>query len=190
MKRCSINQCESKSLCRGWCRKHYKRWQRHGNPLTKSASFRERFESRVELIPESTCHWWTNATDKDGYGRVDKDGKKAIAHRVAYEMYVGSIPEGKFVCHSCDNPSCVSPHHLFTGTHSANMADRMKKGRQAKGEQQGSSKLTEGDVIEIREMAETQTHRAIGALFGVHGSTIASIIHKDTWKHITALCNQ
>lgn len=133
---CSVKGCETRSRSRGWCQKHYLRFRAHGDPMAyrpNELPFRDKFKSKVELIPFSTCHWWTGWTDKYGYGQTTKDGKFIKAHRAAYEIYIGPIPGGLLVCHTCDEPSCVRPSHLFVGSHKDNAADMMKKGRWANG---------------------------------------------------------
>lgn len=76
-----------------------------------------------------TCWLWTAGKDKDGYGKIKFNQVNLRAHRVSWALYRGSIPEGHFVCHKCDTPSCVKPSHLFTGTSTDNNRDRDSKGR-------------------------------------------------------------
>ena len=78
----------------------------------------------------SPCSEWTGATDDDGYGRRRWRGKVRKAHRVAWEIAYGPIPEGAKVLHRCDNPPCIEPTHLFLGTQADNVADMIAKGRQ------------------------------------------------------------
>lgn len=95
----------------------------------------ERFEAKVSPCPASGCFLWTAAFDDGGYGRFgfrphgEKNYRAVAAHRAAWELYVGPVPEGMEVCHHCDNPMCVRISHLFLGTHKENMDDRDTKGR-------------------------------------------------------------
>lgn len=77
----------------------------------------------------SECIEWAGARNRQGYGITYKDGKGRRAHRVAWEEANGPIPEGLFVCHSCDNPPCVNSEHLFLGTPNDNVQDMLRKGR-------------------------------------------------------------
>jgi hypothetical protein len=89
------------------------------------------------MIPfdgHTDCWLWTKGVDKDGYGqchaaKVAKDNKVTRAHQLAWVMMNGSIPEGMLVCHTCDNPTCVNPKHLFLGTNRDNVHDMINKGR-------------------------------------------------------------
>lgn len=88
-----------------------------------------RFLDKIEMVPESTCHYWTGHVGRWGYGTIGVDGKSILAHRFSYELYIGPIPEGLLVCHHCDQPLCQNPRHLFLGTNFDNMADKTRKGR-------------------------------------------------------------
>lgn len=153
-------------------------------PGPKPKPIIERFESKVELIPFSTCHHWVGATNPKGYGNFLVDRKIEKAHRVAYMLYVGVIPDGMVICHKCDNPSCVNPDHLFLGTYQDNHDDMYRKGRDkhAVGENQGASKLSESDVIEIRSLSLTQ--RVIAKMYGISHSQVHRIKTLKDWKHV------
>lgn len=88
----------------------------------------ERFNSKVQEAPNG-CHEWTGATNHKGYGKLTLQRRTVSAHRLAYEHFVGPVPDGMNVCHHCDNPKCVRPDHLFVGTSRDNSVDMVTKGR-------------------------------------------------------------
>lgn len=85
------------------------------------------FKKRVDRSGE--CWEWTGHRQTQGYGQVQVNAKLWTAHRLAWTLYNGPIPDGKLICHSCDNPGCVNPEHLFLGTHADNMEDMVAKNR-------------------------------------------------------------
>jgi hypothetical protein len=96
-------------------------------------------------------------------------------------FFKGRVPDGMVVRHKCDNPACVNPDHLELGTHADNVADRDARGRTARGERL-HAKLTEDDVLRIR--ADSRSHRAIGADYGVAHSTVGNIKRGRKWSHL------
>jgi len=121
---------------------------------------------------------------KHGYSQIERDGKAKYIHRWAYELWIGPIPDGLNVLHSCDNPSCFNPDHLFCGTQKANVDDAMSKGRMVipRGEQNGMSKLTARDVKTIR--ASNESSAVLGMQFGLHRRSIWRIRANKGWQHI------
>ena len=92
-------------------------------------SIPQRFEEKYEPEPNSGCWLWTASTDTVGYGHMWVGGKLKQANRISWELYIGPIPEDKYVLHKCDVRSCVNPYHLFLGTQRENVEDMHKKGR-------------------------------------------------------------
>lgn len=89
---------------------------------------KDKFKSKVQ-VSDGGCYIWRGAKDKDGYGVTSFEGKWWRAHRLSYHLFKGKIIKGNIICHTCDNPSCVSPTHLYQGTHQDNNRDTVKRGR-------------------------------------------------------------
>ena len=107
---------------------HYQRWRTHGDPLEDGRHpLAERLAARL-VRTDSGCLEWTGATLK-GYGQIGDGGKILYTHRVAYELAYGPLPDGMNACHTCDNPPCCEPEHLFAGTTLDNTLDMIAKGR-------------------------------------------------------------
>lgn len=136
------------------------------------------------------CVLWTKARTAAGYGALRVNGKVVLAHRVAWEAQNGPIPKGGHICHSCDNPPCVNPAHLWLGDPASNAADRNAKGRTVGntlcvGTRNKNSKLTDAKVREARALASDGVpHRKIAAKFGVSQVAISSAIRGETWSHV------
>jgi hypothetical protein len=137
-----------------------------------------------KIIPrENGCWEWTDYKDKDGYGNIRIDGKNKKAHRVSYETFVGYIPEGMCICHTCDNPPCINPSHLFIGTFDDNNKDRDKKGRGIHGEKVHTAKLTLEEVNEIKvSKANGDSYRKLAKKFNVSPGNIWYIVKGKSWR--------
>lgn len=142
-------------------------------------AYNKTFDERWVPEPNSGCWLWTSGWSLDGYGVMNRNVR---AHRRAYELYVGPIPEGMVVCHKCDTRCCVNPDHLFVGTITENNADRDRKGRSKyfKGSESPSSKLNEDQVAEI--ISDPRPQRIIGMAYGVSQSTISLIKSRKRWS--------
>jgi hypothetical protein len=149
------------------------------------------------------CWTWEGARTDRGYGffTMWRDGRRVqnSAHRFAYEFSVGPVPPEMFVCHTCDNPHCVNPSHLFLGTPADNTHDALNKGRMAsgvtsgahlhpelyRGENNSQAKLKDADVRNIRKLARSGIFAsALAKMYGVSATTARDIIRRTTWKHI------
>ena len=139
--------------------------------------------ARVDCTGE--CWLWTGPKSL-GYGIVwMKYARVGLiqmrAHRVAYNLFIGPIPDGLWVLHKCDNPPCVRPEHLFLGTPAENTADSIRKGRRGHG-----AKLTPDQVREIRRADKRGIRRSIIAeKYGVCKGTISAIAQRRRWRDIT-----
>lgn len=124
---CSIPECEKPGRKRGWCNSHYMNWFRHGDPLTVASviSPEERFWASVDK--SGRCWKWTEALNDSGYGII-RIGKKSVrAHRFAWELLVGVIPEGMQIDHRCRHRECVRPEHLRVVTNKQNQEHISKR---------------------------------------------------------------
>jgi hypothetical protein len=117
---CSVESCEQDAATRGWCKKHYTRWTRHGKPEGTSP---EEWFWRMVAKSES-CWKWTGSVSELGYATVKRNGKTMMAHRYAWIISGNEIPEGKVLDHLCHNRSCVRPDHLRVVTQAQNSQNR------------------------------------------------------------------
>lgn len=144
----------------------------------KPTPIEQRFFQKFEFGAQHECWLWTGKLHNLGYGKIYSYKTAFFAHRIAYEIFVGPIPSDLCVCHRCDMRNCVNPTHLFLGTHADNMRDKAKKLR-------GPHKLNKKDILAIRKhLADGQSCRSIGKIFGVDHVTIMCIAHGKTWSHV------
>lgn len=150
------------------------------------------FWYRVDKRGRDECWEWQAGVNAFGYGRIaDKTNKKRyrLTHRLSYELHKGKIPDGMLVCHTCDNPACVNPRHLWLGTNADNIADRTRKGRTKhpvqKGEKHSQSKLTKNQVLEIRlDWKKGTKARAIAKKYKISEGYVYDIVKLKSWQHI------
>jgi HNH endonuclease len=140
-----------------------------------------RLLSNVRLFGEG-CWEWIGTQDRHGYGRISVRNRVIKAHIVSYRIHVGPT-NGKCVLHKCDNPSCINPEHLWLGSFKDNTQDMLAKGRNCKGMDQHSAKLTEKSVKEI--LASHDSNVVLAACYGVNRSVISRIRSRKAWGHVT-----
>lgn len=148
-----------------------------------------RFLSRASGHDQSpdACWEWTGSLNSSGYGRFWLNGRITLAHRAAYFLFRGDIPEGRNVCHSCDNRRCVNPAHLWLGSQSENLRDAVAKGRMrppcVAPERNGNAKLGPNQVREIRAFRRAGAKLTeLATRFGVSPATISGVANRTTWK--------
>jgi hypothetical protein len=161
-----------------------------------------RYLDKVDKRGPEECWEWSGGRFEKGYGAFRLSAKRMVkAHRFGFELLIGPIPAGLYVCHTCDNPPCQNPRHWFLGTHKDNAHDREQKMRgryktlgplppkpkvgRARGERDGNAKLTEADVLEIRRLSTTGvSQRSIAERFGITQVNVSSIARRRTWAHL------
>ncbi len=126
------------------------------------------------------CHLWMGGRLRKGYGSFDG----GAAHRFAWELVNGPVPSGLHVLHRCDTPACVRVDHLWLGTSAENTADRVAKGRSARGETHGRSRLSLAQVQEI--LASKSGPTEIARQFGITAAHVMDIRAGRRWAHVSA----
>ena len=193
---CSVAECQRVAVARGYCGAHYQRIgdcgsdepERPIRPNARGMGLQEKIDAFVDRSGGMLACWpWTLSTKSGGYGRI-MDGKRALlAHRVAFEVANGPIPDGLFVCHLCDNRICCNPAHLWLGTAADNNHDRDIKGRAARqtGENNGRARISAADAIRIREMRRAGLlHHEIAGRFGISISQSIRVVRGQNWRMV------
>lgn len=152
----------------------------------KATLVTERLWARVEVQGPDDCWEWTGFRNASGHGQISIGNHRARGpHRIAWESVNGPIPEGLYVCHTCDNPPCCNPSHLFLGTCADNLADMRTKDRHARGIRVPNAVLTDADVVEMRRAArDGESVRSIASRYGVVIRTARSAVNGRNWKHV------
>ena len=156
----------------------------------------ERFWNKVKVTDPEGCWIWKAGRYPAGYGEFWLGDRNIGAHVYSYILHFGEVPDGMFVCHSCDHPWCVNPNHLFLGTPKDNTQDMIAKGRQIKirilgnyksGEKHHESRFTNEQVQEIRDfyVRGKRGHglRLLAKRYSVHPNTIYSIVNNLSRRH-------
>jgi hypothetical protein len=168
-------------LCRVRCRECI------GSKRRVRVPFEERFWSKVDKSGD--CWLWTAGLSDTGYGEINRGGEYGMvaAHRTAWDLSVGPIPDGAWILHKCDVKRCCNPDHLFLGDAKSNVTDMIQKGRRpfrsAPGERHGSAKLTETSVREIR--SRHANGESVYSMLGQYPVVdLYAVVSRRTWKHV------
>ena len=145
----------------------------------RNGNLRERFLKNIIMgIDENDCWEWRGYLDTNGYPQLSDKGRERMCNRISYEIFKGKIPEGLFVCHSCDNPPCTNPKHLWLGTPKENIQDMFIKGRK-----KTKINIIIANLIRKEYKLGGWTYVNIAKKFGIKQGTVGDILHNRIWKN-------
>lgn len=157
------------------------------HPPRTIEQIKQRIHEMTKIDPVTGCWVW-QGKKSHGYGHLRVKGGERLAHRMAYRIFKGDIPEGLGVLHDCDNPACCNPDHLHLGTQADNVREMHERNRagKARGEKAGNHVFTDEDVIRIREIyaSKEMTPGQLAKHFDVSVPAIHAVITGKTWRHV------
>lgn len=182
---CKIENCQNSAKTRGWCRSHYIRWLRHGDPL-KGGPYKGEVLSYLDeslKIKTDDCQIWPYAKTGDGFGFIRIDGKNVSLCGHVCEKFNGPRPEGNVVRHLCGNGhlGCYNPKHLAWGTQKQNLDDKLIHGRTYS--RNSWDKLDECEVLEIYN--SNLSNKELAAMYKITRVSVSRIKNGKTWAHLT-----
>lgn len=183
---CSIENCGKEVFARGWCRSHWTRWRRHGDPLAggvPAGSLAEFFRRAVSYDGDQ-CLFWPFGKGARGRPVMWRDGRQVAVHRAVCEAVNGAPPtddhHGAHLC-GMGHLACVNPKHLVWATAKENEAHKLIHGTRARGETHGMSVLTEDAAAAIKALRGEFPQSEIAKMFGVSKTTVGDIHRGRTW---------
>lgn len=196
---CSVTGCENKYRAIGYCGTHWKIFKKYGTAtptcwcgelsqtfagsyggdvLCETHLFLKRFWENVDVKSEDECWEWLGSRTTAGYGVVYTEGKLHYTHRVSLQLDDREVPARHHACHTCDNPPCVNPAHLFVGTPMDNAQDKVSKDRHLYGEKHPHAKLSNEDVAKMRQLAKDGVWQSdLARQFNVDDSHVSNIVN-------------
>lgn len=193
---CTEDACHGELVGRGLCRKHYVRWhrrtpkgQRPPARNLKRLTPAERFAAKVDKRGPDECWLFTGSTadHRQGHGEffVSPERGKVPAHTFALELATGvACPPGMEGCHRCDNPPCCNPAHIYYGTRQQNVDDMHQRGRARVGSARPNARLSENDVVRMRErFASGEQLKILAVEYGIGNGHVSRIVNGLRWKH-------
>lgn len=183
---CNVDNCETlrgRHGAKGYCSKHYKRLRATGSAhkvmtAPSGSTPMQSLEFYGWEVATGGCWEYLGSKSSDGYGKITVDRKPYRAHRAAYEAWVGPIPCGELIRHTCDNIICINPEHLIPGTPKQNSGDAVERQRVANGERSGQHKLLDSEVALMRAMYSTgrYTQRELARTFSCSQAQVNNIL--------------
>ena len=184
---CSIEGCGKVGpLTRTWCHMHYRRYRKNGDPgpaiqlrAPNNATPQQLLDYWGWDVKDSGCWEARGFRNEDGYVLFSTSYRKISAHRASFIVHYGEIPAGREICHTCDNPACINPEHLYAGTHSENMLDRSKRQRDPR------MVLTPDKVRVIRVLDKCgETKKVISEQLGVSPDVVHQVLNGNNWSWV------
>jgi hypothetical protein len=183
--KCSVAECDRADFSRGMCKPHYMKWRRLNGVMFTPERLEAKFRSRFIVSGPDDCWEWTGFRTKKGYGALGMGaGKVILASRLALSLASGiPISTEKLACHTCDNPPCVNPAHLYWGTHVENMRDVRDRDRKPYGVDHHKAVLTNAIVTELRvRVAGGENARVVAADLEINYATARNALCGRTWR--------
>lgn len=194
IERCCVNGCDSPTLNRGWCSKHYQRWLAHGDPtkVLLRQTPRGKIDEWIKTVAipysdDDECLTWPFSISGNGYGKLWVKGRLVVASRHICSLVNGDPPDPSYdAAHSCGkgHEGCVNPKHLSWKTKSENQSDRHIHGTSNSGSKHGMAKLSEKQVLEMRSLSNSVSWDDLALKYNVTRNTVSLIARRKIWTHI------